>query len=643
MKKKAGVLTPALVEQLLSRLRPLDISLAIKVYAGSALAPKPSPDELVKAEARLFWLAALTSYAQSHSHSGLLLNGVTSLHDCLSSMDSPLPGAEVKLVGLLGTGDELVQGFPDQVVYAEAARDHPHAIFIYRSDAHLIYLHRWYAMEAELGAFLRERLRRAPAVLPAGFAQTFSCFFKPEETKENPWQAAACVAALRHDFSVVTGGPGTGKTTTITRLIGLLLSLPEGQMPKKIKMVAPTGKAAERMREAFAGNFDRMLEQLPEKNSRRLRSLRDERIDIPSTIHSYLGFRGLGGFRHHAGNPLDCDALIIDEATMVDLELFLSLFRALPERCRVILLGDKNQLAAVETGNVFSDLTAGASEGSGDLNVVSRDFARAFEELSTVALPQQEKNAAPICGDHVVELVKSYRFSENSPVGQVARSLINEGRLPGKNGALSITAFEDDWHEPLRKAVSGYRSALSAAALPEALLEQMNASRVLCGVRRGEHGVNAINRLLSAYVLGDNTDPGHPRHGLPFMIRTNDKSLNLWNGDCGVFYKDSEGELGAYFTPASPGSPPRRYNPYALPEWEAAFALTIHKSQGSEYATVVVVLAETKRPFINWELVYTAVTRARHGISLVLPEALMGSTLPRARRTSGLRSELVKD
>ena len=633
--------TKELVADLLKQLRPIDISLGIKVLCGSPLKPRPSLERLLQPDARLFWLAALTNFAQSQSHSGLTLDASARLSDCFDSPGQEFPESSFSVVDLFGDGAALCQMFPEVVVSSDQLSQYSTAYFVYRPEGQLIYLQRWYRMEAKVGAFVRERLNREPFSLPEGFEGTFQQFFPSEGLNDNPWQAAACLAALRHDFSVITGGPGTGKTTTVTRLIGLLLSLPDGQRPTSIKMVAPTGKAAERMREAFTGNFKEMLMTLPESEQATLAARKSVVVQEASTIHAFLGSMGSSGFRYHAGNPVSCDVLIVDESSMVDLELFIALLDALPAGCRIILLGDKNQLAAVGTGNVFTDLTGTTDSTFGNLNVSSAGFQTTFAQMSGATLPCYD-DAAALCGDHVVELTKSYRFSGDSEVGQLARLLLDSGRFP-KADELSVPciSLDADWQSTLTAAVVDYKASLANGGEAEELLDVIGKVRILCAVRGGEHGVEAINRLLAEHVLGPGVNPAHPQDGLPFIIRSNDKALGLANGDCGIFRADAFGELLAYLPPSVSGGEPRQFNPFALPDWEAAFALTIHKSQGSEYESVVVVLPEMKRQFISWELVYTAITRGKSSVSLILPEALEGQPLGRVQRRSGLREELL--
>lgn len=640
-------ISTAQVGQLLGFLRPLDVSLALKVYSGSALDPLPSYSDLCQPQAGLFWLTALTSYAQHESHSGLLLDPDCRLQDLFADTATVATGAalseemgSLRLVELVGTVEQLGARYGLRCATESELAERPEAVLVYRPAAKLIYLNRWYQMEAELGAFLRQRFSRAPLQLPDEFAQRFQRFFTPVEVVENPWQAAACLAALRSEFAVITGGPGTGKTTTITRLLCLLMELDEAARPSRVKLVAQTGKAAERMREAFNANLDAVLATLPPSEAASLAERCHQRIDPASTIHQLLGYRGMSHFLHHAGNPISCDVLIVDEATMVDLELFLKLFRALPANCRIILLGDKNQLSAVETGNVFSDLTTASGTDPQGLNVFSEDFAQCFSALSTVALPAPQLDL-PLLGDRVVELVRSYRFTADSEVGRLARLLLDAGRLPHAD-ECALTTLEQNWPALLRSSQQAYRSALSAQATPEQLLHEVEQTRVLCAVRGGPQGSESINALLTDAIFGSSgQSAGVPLHGLPLIIVRNDKQLGLWNGDCGVFYCDSEsGQLGAYFPAKAEGEPPRRFNPFALPEWEPAFALTIHKSQGSEYASVVVVLPATQRNFITWELVYTGITRAKRSVQLILPTNQLGQPLPRVQRVSGLRYEM---
>ncbi len=621
--------------QLLRLLRPVDLGVALQVYRGSPFAERPTLEELSSGEAQLFWLAAWVSYAQSESHSGLVLDNSLQAQAFFSNQEDQSGVLDLRLVDVVGTVDSLLSQFPDKVVLASSAGSCLDAPFVVRREASLVYFHRWFALEAELGSRIRVRLSRKPRQLPKGFPATFGQFFPLAEVQQNPWQAVACFSALLNDFSVVTGGPGTGKTTTITRLIALLLSLPDEARPKDIRLIAPTGKATDRMRLSFGHNLQEVLQVLPEAEAALLADRARLGVGGASTIHALLGSRGLKGFQHHAGNPLSCDVLIVDEATMVDLELFVALFRALPDACRVVVLGDKNQLTAVETGNVFADLT---TVQSGPLNAFSKSFRNAFASMAGYELTSLGE-ALPVCGDHVTELIQSYRFTGGSEVGQLARLLLEEQRLPAAGEFPNMLTLEDNWERMLLGTTGHYAERVRDGSEPQLVLEELNRSRILCAVRAGPEGVDAVNALLCERIFGSGIRSGAPVHGLPFMIVRNDRTLGLWNGDCGVFLADTDGAMAAYLPGENAGSI-RKLDPYALPEWEVAFALTIHKSQGSEYGSVVVVLPETRRPILTWELVYTGITRARDRVSLVMPRACLGLELQHVRRVSGLLLEI---
>lgn len=638
----SSLITHDLLAAILRRLRPLDIAVATKIHCGTPLAARPSLEELLQAPARLFWLAAFVSHAQSQNHSGLLLESSVLIGDCLRKSESDFPLPPVKLLELLGPLGQLAKDFPAQLISEQAAAQSPSAPFVYRSEVSLVYFHRWYAMEAELGAHIRQRLKHPPRALPASLKKAFARYFAPAEIQGNPWQAVACLSALRSNLALITGGPGTGKTTTITRLVALLLELPESEQPQRIRMVAPSGKAADRMRESFALGFQNLLSQAPAEETQALQTRVERALQTSSTIHAFLGARGKSGFTHHAGNPVDCDLLIVDEATMVPLDIFLALFQALPANCRIVLLGDKNQLAAVETGNVFYDLTSSSSEQPNALNAFTANFRESFKSFTDIEVPTAE-TASPLCGDNVTELVKSYRFSGDSPVGQLARLLLSEQRLPRRTElSAPLASFAENWQTPLKQAVAAYRSALRSSPTPEPaqLLDLVGRFRILCATRHGEQGVDAINRLLAEEVLGGSPDLAYPRHGLPFIIRKNDKNIGLWNGDCGLFLEDERGTLKAYLPARADGEQPRSLNPFAIPEWDPAFAITIHLSQGSEYDSVIVVLPDRSDRFLSWELVYTGVTRAKQNVQLLLPPEKIGSPLPKTQRISGLALEL---
>lgn len=385
-------------------------------------------------------------------------------------------------------------------------------------------------------------------------------------------------------LDLITGGPGTGKTTSLARLIGSLQEQAGGKSPR-IALAAPTGKAAARMVDALAAA--------------------GVVVDGGAqTLHRLLGMRGAGsGFRHDRARPLAVDLLVVDEASMIDLSLMAHVLAALPADARLILLGDRDQLSAVEAGAVFADLCASTS-------------------------------LAPC----VTTLTTSFRFGDDSGIGRLADSL-RRGDAAGAIEQLRAGGPDLDWQGQgdLRSLVGAaqdgyrpYREAVAAGLPPEELFEHFNAFRVLCAHRQD---VAAINRALAADTL-------RPAPGTPVMVVRNDPLLRLFNGDIGLVLPDpAQGGLAACFPGG--GGAPRRIPLARLPAWEPAWAMTVHKSQGSEFANVLLALPATVSPVVTRELVYTGVTRARRRVALWASEAVLHAAIEsRAERMSGLREKL---
>ncbi len=396
-------------------------------------------------------------------------------------------------------------------------------------------------------------------------------------------------SARENRLTVISGGPGTGKTTTLARIIGLLLEQsPTGSQPLRIALAAPTGKAAARMTDALAAAGT----MLPAMGA--------------MTLHRLLGMRADGsGFRHDRAHPLAVDVLLVDEASMIDLSLMAHLLAALPADARLFLLGDRDQLSAVEAGAVFADLCASTSLAS--------------------------------C---VTTLTTNFRFGGDSGIGRLAESL----RLGDTAGAIAqlraggpdlVWQGQGDMRALIAAARDGYRpyrEAVAAALPPEALFERFNDFRVLCAHRQD---VVAINRALMA------DDGVRPAPGTPVMVVRNDALLRLFNGDIGLVLPDPlDGSLKVCFPGGSAG--PRRIPLARLPAWEPAWAMTVHKSQGSEFVNVLLSLPSSVSRVTTRELVYTGVTRARRCLALWAGEAVLQAAIEcRAERMSGLREKLT--
>jgi exodeoxyribonuclease V alpha subunit len=441
---------------------------------------------------------------------------------------------------------------------------------------------------------------------------------------------AAAVAVLRR-FCVISGGPGTGKTSTVVRILAALQSQ-AGTRPLRIALAAPTGKAAARLKEAI-GRQKADLD-LPE-------SLVKAIPDEATTLHRLLGARPNSiRFRHHGDNPLPVDVLVVDEASMIDLALMAKLVDALPDGARLILLGDKDQLAAVEAGSVFGDLCASAG--------YSADFRDAVAAVCGFA-PEQGDLWAPPLSDCVALLDRSYRFGAASGIGELAR-FINRGESRRALAMLAKGAHSDlAWlgtasrRELLDRMEQGYREffeAVEAGAEPRDILRKLDRFRVLTAHREGDSGVQGVNRAFEERRFGT----GRPRPGArwypgrPVIVTRNDYDLRLFNGDIGVALGGPT-ELRVYFEDADGRI--RGFAPSRLPEHETVYAMTVHKSQGSEFDEILLLLPDGESPILDRPLVYTALTRARHRAEIRGSRTVLDAAIRRLKeRGSGLAARL---
>lgn len=460
----------------------------------------------------------------------------------------------------------------------------------------------------------------------------------PESTCLNWQKVAAAVAAMRR-FAVISGGPGTGKTTTVTRLLALLVeqSIAQGKVPD-IRLVAPTGKAAARLTESIGNARSQLNCCEPVQNS------------IPtmaSTLHRLLGvIPNQPGFKHNRQNRLHLDILVVDEASMVDLPLMARLLEALPDHARLILLGDRDQLSSVEAGSVLGDICSFASEG------YSPDQCEQLQQLTGFDLsPFQQTNGSSL-RDSLCLLRKSYRFDAHSGIGQLA-SAVNSGN-PLLVNALTNSNYSDitlhtqgekDYPYLMTLALEGYRAYLNEIVQqgpPETIIAAFNRFRVLCAVREGRYGVTGLNLAISQTLASAGlirTDaPWYA--GRPVLITRNDHSLGLNNGDIGITLPDDAGRLRVAFE--MPDRSIRTFLPSRLPEHETVFAMTIHKSQGSEFDHTVMVLPDQAGPVLTRELVYTGITRAKKQLDLFACQPILEQAICRATvRDSGLAARLA--
>lgn len=502
-----------------------------------------------------------------------------------------------------------------------------------------LYLHRYFDYECRLARSLAGRhAAKATAEIPASLGARLTSLFAANQAALGDaadWQQIAVAMALLGKVTIISGGPGTGKTTTVVSLLACLL---EQDPDCRIAMAAPTGKAAARMTEAVRLRASHLPTGI------------QARLPTESyTIHRLLGVMPGGGFRHHAGNRLAIDALVVDEASMLDLALATRLIEAVPDDARIILLGDKDQLAAVESGAVFAELSADPSLSA----------ARVDQIASLCAMPGAAVHAPkPVAHsglqDQVVWLTRNFRFASDSGIGQLAAD-INSGdstsaiaRLRSDtSGTLQWlddggSVPRDESAQAIFAGYAGYLEALRADGKnPGAATAAFARFRTLCAVRDGARGVDAINRLVSKHfrsALKHPLDPGEQSEwypGRPVMVLRNDYVLKLFNGDIGIVMPDESGALMVFFPEGDTGF--RAVAPVRLPAHETAFAMTVHKSQGSEFDQVLVLLPEEHNPVLTRELIYTAVTRARLRVTLVSGAAVLEKAIQTpTRRRSGL-------
>jgi len=458
------------------------------------------------------------------------------------------------------------------------------------------------------------------------------------------WQKlSVAVAATRH-FSVISGGPGTGKTTTVTKLLALLIE--QGLLDKQsltIKLVAPTGKAAARLTESISGAKDKL--DLPVA----VASLIPEQA---GTIHRLLGvIPNRQSFRHDAENPLHLDVLVVDEASMVDLPLMAKLLAALPAHARLILLGDKDQLSSVEAGSVLADICAYAKAG------YSTQQTAWLNKITDYELSQyQAEQAAPIY-DSLCLLRKSYRFDADSGIGCLAGA-VNNGDLnefdkvwENQHADIDLHPLSTEVYEELiTMACQGYQDYLTHLSIAPSdeqakdILRRFNHFQILTAVREGDFGVQGLNTRIEKALTRKGKivkSQSDWYAGRPIMITSNDHGLGLYNGDIGLCMQDDDARIRVYFEMAD-GSI-QSFLPSRLPPHQTVFAMTIHKSQGSEFAHTVMILPQKFSPVLTRELVYTGITRAKQKLDIFANVAVMKKAIQlRTERASGLMDLLIE-
>lgn len=538
---------------------------------------------------------------------GLLSEAVSDGHVCLNVADQQSWPAEI--MQQLPDTSSWQQQLIDSAVVGQPGEFTPLIITV---DGRL-YLNRYWQDEQQVATAIRQR---AKAVKPASDNIVLQEFFAgwQQSVAGIDWQKVAVLSALSQQFTVISGGPGTGKTTVVLKILQAFQAL---QPDLKIALAAPTGKAAARLQSVVS----------------------DAALPIAAkTLHRLLGIsqRHLNG-RFNADNPLPLDVLIVDEASMIDISLMALLLKALPVNARLILLGDADQLASVESGAVLASLCA-------DAPTFSADFAKKAQQLAQLDLPVSDQPT--VLQNGLVKLQHSYRFAADSHIGQLATAV----RMGDTTTAMNLLQdtqsllITPDNHQLEQTLTTGYQAFISAVECdlpaPE-ILAAFEQFRLLCATRQGPHSVAAVNHLIQQLLAKRGWRSGQPFYpGRPIMITQNHYRLNLFNGDTGVILRHTDGTLQACFMFAGE----LRWVPLSrLPTHETVYAMTVHKSQGSEFDTVSILLPADISPVLNRQLLYTAITRARKSLNILTTENVLQHTIStNHQRESGLKEQLEK-
>ncbi len=514
-----------------------------------------------------------------------------------------------------------------------------------------LYLRRYFEYQRILGEFILEKARQPLAgkedlsVLKEGLVRLFG----DNGTSKDEQKTAACVSCL-HRFSVISGGPGTGKTTTVARLLVLCIeqhlarasAKEDGVEPEpfSICLCAPTGKAAMRLKESLGVVLSGMA------ISDVVRRMIPDNV---KTIHRMLGtVRHSPYFRYNRDNRLPADLVVVDEASMVDLALMSKLVSALAPETSLVLLGDKDQLASVEAGSVLGDICGPPRD-----IVVSGPLARSLERLTGHGFASSTESLSGTGVENLVTvLTRSYRFDDQSGIGAVSRA-VNAGEGGRALGVLENPEYSDvtleglpekaelkDSLKPIILAAFGQLMGCSDALEAFRILDTF---RVLCAVREGVWGVYEINRLVAEIFRDefkvDTRQEWYP--GRPVVVVKNDYTLKLFNGDVGITVRDHDanGRMKVIF-PSNDGGL-KSFVPDQLPDHETAYAMTVHKSQGSEFDHVLLILPGRDNPVLTRELVYTGITRAKRQVTVMADSKIWLDAVERKiSRRSGLRDIL---
>lgn len=562
----------------------------------------------------------------------------------------------------------LMALYPDLIQLNEAGNQP----FVFAN--HALYMRRYFSYQQQIALYLQQSNERShqlrQAINPALLNNLLDPLFPATAaTQAEPdWQRLSCAIAASSSFSVITGGPGTGKTTTVVKLLLVLQQLQQqqGAAPLAIQLAAPTGKAAVRLRSSIRNTLDKL------PASAEIKSLVPTDV---STLHKLLGARAQSRqFKQNTLEPLALDLLVVDEASMLDVELMAALLSALPAHARLILLGDKDQLASVEAGALMAELCQWAEQGH-----YLPATAAWLNQLSAVAIPPQLISDKGKALEQQIGMLRvSHRFDPHSGIARLAAA-VNSGQSREvvaicRADYADLQYLEAAEFRQLKQFVltgqaktavkeqladaAGFSFYLNTAVQVQALdasdqaidlwaqqvLSDFSAFQLLCAVRQGPLGVEQVNlsvekMLHQAGLIQHNS---HWYAGRPVMVTQNDYALRLMNGDVGIcLWRPYQGKLilAVAFAAEDSSKAVRWVMPSRLQQVETAYAITVHKSQGSEFRHAVLVLPDHFSPVLTRELIYTGITRAAKLFSLICakPELLPPAIEQKVQRHGAVR------
>ena len=529
-------------------------------------------------------------------------------------------------------------------------------------DGSRLYLRRNWAREVAVADAIEQKLATVNPLPEAPLREALAKLF-PGSDNHTDWQQVACALASRSGISIITGGPGTGKTTTVVRLLGLLQSLAMADNQRlRIRLAAPTGKAAARLTESIGEQVGKLHVDA---------TVRDAIPTEVTTLHRLLGTRpDSRHFRHHGDNPLHADLVVVDEASMIDMDMMACLLEALSPHTRLILLGDKDQLASVEAGAVMGDLCRHAHEGRYKQRTI--DFVNDTCGADISDYQETDQNPGNALAQQTAMLRTNWRSKDSPGIGELARA-VNEENLPQVR--KSFQRYPDSLYRQHLSSDSqqletlllngsnghtGLRALFSAVATPPTqrhdfddwaagLLKQLTHQQLLSGLRSGPFGVEQLNQRITHHLQQQDLAPEREWYpGRPVMMTRNDYQLGLMNGDVGLTLplletRKGTAELLLRVAFQLPDGRIKWVLPSRLDGVETVYAMTVHKSQGSEFKHTLLVLPDAPHPLLTRELIYTAVTRARDRFTLLEfgKSAVLDSAVKkRTWRASGLAERL---